>query len=205
MIDNYNDETNSSHSLLLTNAKVLRLCKAFANNLSANIKLSKTQLHKIVQQGEFLGRLLVLLLKAGLPLMKNVLKPLAKSVLIRLGLTAAASLTYSAIQKKAFKYGMTTLKIWNEEMIDIMKIVRPFEEPVLLIKGVSDTIKIEANERKAAFLDMQLGTLCASLLGNLLRDKGVKNKMPERGVIRAGEGAIATTQGRGAFRTGNNF
>ena len=110
MIDNYNDETNSSHSLLLTNAKVLRLCKAFANNLSANIKLSKTQLHKIVQQGEFLGRLLVLLLKAGLPLMKNVLKPLGKSAFIPLGLTAA-SLTYSAIQKKAFKYGMTIFKI----------------------------------------------------------------------------------------------
>ena len=112
MIGNSNDEINSSHRLLLlTNAKVLRLCQAFANNSSANIKYSKTQLHKIGQQGEFLDRLLVLLLKTGLPLMKNVLKPLAKSVLIPLGLTAAVSLTDSGIQKKAFKIGMTTLTI----------------------------------------------------------------------------------------------
>ena len=83
MIGNSNDETNSSHRLLLTNAKVLMLCQAFANNSSANIKYSKTQLHKIGQQGEFLDRPLVLLLKTGLPLMKNVLKPLAKSVLIQ--------------------------------------------------------------------------------------------------------------------------
>ena len=89
----------------------MRLCQAFANNSSANIKYSKTQLHKIGQQGKFLDRLLVLLLKTGLLLMKNVLKPLVKSVLILLGFTAAASLTDSAIQKKAFKIGMTTLTI----------------------------------------------------------------------------------------------
>ena len=58
------------------------LCKAFENNLSANIKLSKTQLSKIVQSGRFLGRLLDPLLKTGLTLMKNVIKPLAKSVLM---------------------------------------------------------------------------------------------------------------------------
>ena len=91
----------------------MRLCQAFANNSSANIKYSKTQLHKIGQQREFLDRLLVLLLKTGLLLMKNVLKPLVKSVLIPLGFTAAAWLTDSAIQKKAFKIGMTTLIIWS--------------------------------------------------------------------------------------------
>ena len=91
----------------------MRLCQAFANNSSANIKYSKTQLHKIGQQGEFLDRLLVLLLKTGLLLMKNVLKRLVKSVLIPLGFTAAAWLTDSAIQKKAFKIGMTTLIIWS--------------------------------------------------------------------------------------------
>ena len=63
--------------------------KLLANNLSINIKLSKTQLSKIIQSGGFLGRLLGPLLKTGLPLMKNVLQPLAKSVLIPLGLTAA--------------------------------------------------------------------------------------------------------------------
>ena len=55
-----------------------------------------------------------------------------------------------------------------------MKIVKSYEESVLRIKGASETIKDEANERKAGFLGMLLGTLCASLLGNLLRDKGVK-------------------------------
>ena len=79
--------------LLLTNAQVLKLRKTFANNSTANIALLKTQLHKIGQSGGFLVRLLELLLKTGLPLMKNVLKPLAKSVLIPLGLTAAASAT----------------------------------------------------------------------------------------------------------------
>ena len=76
--------------MLLTNTKGLRLRKAFANNSSANLKLSKTQLHKIGQSGGFLGRLLGPLLKTGLSLIGNVLKSLAKSVLIALGLTAAA-------------------------------------------------------------------------------------------------------------------
>ena len=65
------------------------LRKVFANNSSTHIKLSKTQLSKMIQSGGFLGRLLGPLLKTGLPLIKNVIKPLAKSVLIPLGLTAA--------------------------------------------------------------------------------------------------------------------
>ena len=76
-IGNSNDEYNFPHKLLLTNTQVLRLQKAFANNSSANIKLSKTQLHKIGQSGGFLGRLLAPLLKTGLPLIGNVIKPLA--------------------------------------------------------------------------------------------------------------------------------
>ena len=75
--------------MLLTNTQVSKLRKAFANNSSANIKLSKTQLHKIRQSGAFSGRLLGPLLKTGLILMKNTLKPLAESFLIPLGLTAA--------------------------------------------------------------------------------------------------------------------
>ena len=100
MIGNSNDETNFPHKLLLTSRKVLRLRKASANNSSANIKLSKTQVHKIGQSRGLLGRMLGPLLKTGLPLIKNVLKALAKSVLIPLGLTAAASATDAAIQKK---------------------------------------------------------------------------------------------------------
>ena len=84
-----NDENNFSHKLLLTNTQVWKFCKAFANNSSANIKLSKTQLYKIVQLEGFLGILLGPLLKSGLPLIGNVSKLLAKSVLIPLGLTTA--------------------------------------------------------------------------------------------------------------------
>ena len=96
------DETNFPHKLLLTNRQVANLRKAFANNSSTDIKLSKTQLSKMMQSGGFLGRLLGPLLKTGLPLMKNVIKkPLAKSVLILLGLTAAASSVYAGIHKKS--------------------------------------------------------------------------------------------------------
>ena len=70
-----NDENNFPHKLLLTNIQVSKLHKTFANGSSANIKLSKTQLHKIGQSGGFLGRLLGTLLKFGLPLIGNVIKP----------------------------------------------------------------------------------------------------------------------------------
>ena len=90
--------------------------------------------------------------------MNNVLKPLAKSALISFGLTAAAAATDAAIHKKIFGSGITTLIILNEEINDIMKIVKSFEESGLLIKGVSETIKIEAKEQKGRFLSMLLGT-----------------------------------------------
>ena len=108
MVDDSNRETNFSHRLLLTNTQVSGFHKAFANNSSANIKLSKTQLHKMGQSGEFLGRFQRPLLKTDFPLMKNVLKTLAKSVLIPFGLTVATSATDAAIQKKLFGSGMTT-------------------------------------------------------------------------------------------------
>ena len=100
MIGDSDDKTNFSHELLLTNRQVENLRKAFGNYLSNNIKLSKTQLSKMRQSGGFLGRLLGPLLKTGLPLIKNVIKPLAKSVLIPLGLTAAASTANAGIHKK---------------------------------------------------------------------------------------------------------
>ena len=93
------NEANFPHKLLLTNTQVSNLRKAFANNSSADIKLSKTQLSKMIQSREFFGRLLGPLLKTGLPLIKNVIKPLAKSVLIPLGLTAAASAADGGIHK----------------------------------------------------------------------------------------------------------
>ena len=83
--------------------------------------------------------------------MKNILKPLAKSISISLGLTAAASKTDAAIHKKMFGSGLTTLIISNEEMNHIMKIVKCLEEPGLSIKGVSETINNEAKEQKEGF------------------------------------------------------
>ena len=91
MIGNSDDETNFPHKLLLTNRQVANFRKAFANHTSTDIKLSKTQLSKMIQLGRFLGRLLGPLLKTGLPLMKRVIQPLTKSVLISLGLTLIIS------------------------------------------------------------------------------------------------------------------
>ena len=94
------DETNFPHELLLTNRHVANLRKAFANYLSTDIKLSKTQISKMIQSGGFLGRLLGPLLKTGIPLMKSEIKLLAKSVLVSLGLTAAASAADAEIHNK---------------------------------------------------------------------------------------------------------
>ena len=121
------NETNFLHKLLLTNSQLANLCKAFANHLSTDIKLSKTQLSRMIQSGGFFGRLLGPLLKTGLPLIKNVSKPLAKSVLIPLGLTAAASAADAGIHKKILGSGRrhssssashnaTTLIISNNEI-----------------------------------------------------------------------------------------
>ena len=100
MIGDSDDKINFPRELLLTNRQVSNLRKAFANKSSTDIKLSKTQISKMIQSGGFLGRLLGLLLKTGLPLIKNAIKPLAKSVLIPLGLTAAASAADAGILKK---------------------------------------------------------------------------------------------------------
>ena len=139
---------------MLTNTHVSRLCKAFANNYSANIKLAKTQLLKIGLSGRFLGRLLGKWLITGLPLVGNVYRPVAKSVLIPLRLTAAASATDAAAHNKIvgsvrpldLASHNTALIISNEEMNDIMKVIKPLEESDLLIKGISKTIINEAKE-----------------------------------------------------------
>ena len=95
-----NNETNFPHNLLLTDKHVAILRKSFASHSSADIKLSKTQLSKMIQSGGFLSRLLGPLLKTGLPSLKNVIKPLAKKVLIPLGLIAAASAADAGVNKK---------------------------------------------------------------------------------------------------------
>ena len=146
------------------------------------MNLSKTQLHKIGQSQGFLGILWRLLLKTRLPLMKNILTPLAKSLLVPLRLTAAAAVTDSAIFKKMFRFGRPsdlasrnrTLKVLNKEINDIIKIAESFEESGLIIKGVSETIENEAKGQKGGFFGILLGTLGASLLGDLLAGKGCR-------------------------------
>ena len=186
VVGDSNDENNFQHKLLLTNTQVSKLRKALTNGSSANIKLSKTQFHKIGQLGRFFGRLLGPLLKTGFPLIGNVLKPLAKRVLIPLGLTAAASATDAATHKKNGT-GNMTLIISDEEISHIMKIIKSLEESGLLINGVSKAIQNEAKEQEGGFLGLLLGTLGATLLGNLLTGKGT---------IKAGEGIV---------RAGQNF
>ena len=140
----------------------------------------------MIESGEFLSRLLGLLIKAGLPLIKNIIKPLAKSDLIPLGLAAAASAADAGIHKKILGSGTTTLIISNEEMNDIMKIVQALEDSNILLKGVTKAIQNEVKEQKGGFLSMLLGTLGASLLGNLLAGKGII-RAGER-IVRAGTG-----------------
>ena len=157
------------HELLLTTRQKTKIGSAFNNNMSTDLKLSKAQISKIIQSGGFLGSLLSKL--AG-PLMKVAI-PLAKNVLAPLGITAAASAIDAGIQKKIHGSGTTTLIISNEEMNDIMKIVQALEDSNILLKGVTKTIKNETKEQKGRFLSMLLGTLGASLLGNLLSGKGI--------------------------------
>ena len=181
MVGNSNDNTNFPHELLLTNRQVVKNRKAFANHSSTDIKLSKTQLSKMIQSGGFLGNLLGKL--AG-PLMK-VAMPLAKNVLAPLVLSATMSVIDGSIKKKMIVAGTTTLIISNDEMDDILKIVKSLEDSNVLLKGVSETIQHEAKEQRGGFLSILLCTLGASLLGDIL-SKGLSGK----GVIRAGEGTI---------------
>ena len=184
MIGNSDDEATFSHKLLLTNRQVSNLRKAFANHTSTDIKLSKAQLTEM-QKGEFL-RFLVSLLKSGLPLLRSVIEPLGM-----LGLTAAASATDAAINKKILGSGNhTALIISNDDMDDLLKIVKSLEHSGLLLDGITKTIKDEVKEQKSGFLSMLLGTLGASLLRNMLAGKGV---------IRAGEGTIKAGYGSKKF------
>ena len=138
----------------------------------------------MIQSGRFLGRLLGPLLKTGLPLMKNVIKPLAKSVLIPLPLTAAASAADAWIQKKVLGSGKhpsdsashnkTKLIISNDEMKDTIEIDKNLKDSGLISKGVSETTQNEAKEQRRGFLSMLLGTLGASLLVNILTGKGIE-------------------------------
>ena len=148
------------------------------------------------QSGGFLGKLLGPLLKTGLPLIKNVITPLAKSVLIPLGLTAAAASAADAgIHKKILGSGNTTLIISNEDMEDLIKIVKSLEDSGLLLKRVTETVQNEVKEQRGGFLSMLLGAVGASLLGNLLTGKGIHIAGKGKGIHRAGEGIVRAGEG----------
>ena len=180
-IRNFNKE-DLPHELLLTTRQNTKLRNAISNNMATDIKLSKAQIKKLIQSGGFLGKLLSKL--AG-PLMK-VAMPLAKNVLVPLGLTAAMSAIDGSIQKKNDS-GTTKLITENEDMNDIMKIIEALENSGILLKGVSKTIENETKEQKGGFLSMLLGTLGASLLGNLLTGG--------KGIVRTGEGIVRAGEG----------
>ena len=95
--------------------------------------------------------------------------------------------------------------ISNEEIDDIMKVVKSLKESGFLIKSVSKAIKNEAKIQESAFLNMLLGTLSVGLLGNLLTGKSVQAKITGQGLIKACRGAIATIQGRGTIEAGQDF
>ena len=163
------DRNDMPHELLLTARQKTKLRNAFNNIVSTDIKLSKAQISKIIQYGGFLGSLLSKL--AG-TLMKAAI-PLAKNVLIPLGITAAASAIDAEIQKKIHGSGTATLIISNKEMNDMMKIVQALEDSNILLKGVTKTIKNEIKEQKGGPFGMLLGTLRASLFGNILAGKEI--------------------------------
>ena len=182
---------------------------------SLNAKLSNSQLNKLTpaikSKIEVVSRLSSNMVGDDktnfphkLPLMKNVIKPLAKSVLIPLGLTAAASAADAGIHKKILgseHNNTTTLIISNDKMKDIIRIVKSLDDSGLWLQGVSETIQNEAKEQKRWFLSMLLDTLGAKLLGNILAGKGINGA--EEGVIRAGNGAATKKQGKGIVRAGH--
>ena len=124
---------------------------------------------------------------AGLPLMKIVLTLLTKSALIPLKSSAGMSAADATIQKKIYGSGTTALIISNEEIEDMMKIVKSLEESALLMKGISEIVKNEAQKQKDRFLPMLLWILVGSVLGNALTGK------------------LVITAGEGVIRAGQNF
>ena len=184
-IKNFNKD-ELPHELLLTTRQNTKLRNAINNNLATDIKLSKAQIKKLLQSGGFLGKLLSKL--AG-PLKKVVL-PLAKNVLAPLGLTAVISAIDGSIQKKIHGSGIKLI-IQEKDMKDIIKIIEALENSGNLLKGVSKTIENETKEQRGGFLSMLLGTLGASLLGNLLPGgKGIMRAGD--GIVRAGEGNVVS-------------
>ena len=187
-IKNFNKD-ELSHELLLTTRQNTKLRNAVNNKLATDIKLNKAQIKKLIQSEGFLGKLLSelagSLMKVALPLAKNVLAPL--------GLTAAMSAIDGSIQKKIHGLGVKLI-IEQEDVNDIIKIIEALENSGILLKGVTKTIENETKQQREGFLSMLLGTLGASLLGNLLTgEKGMMRAGD--GIVRAGDGIVRAVEG----------
>ena len=144
-------------------------------------------------------------MKVALPLTKNVLAPL--------GLTAAMSAIDGSIQKKIHGSGVKLI-IEQEDMKDIMKIIKALENSGILLKGVSKTIKNETKEQRGRLLSMLLRTLGASLLGNLLTggkgimravEGSVASRTKDKGIVRAGSGSKETPKFTVTFSSFNKY
>ena len=131
------DGNDLPHELLLTTSQKTKLRNAFNSSMPTDLKLSKPQISKIIQPGEFLGSLLSKL--AG-PLMRLAVT-LAKNVLAPLGIIAGTSAIDAGTQKKIHGSGTTTLIISNKEINHTLKIAQAFEDSNILLKGVTKTIK----------------------------------------------------------------
>ena len=157
------------HKFYLTKKQMEKLIYKIKNNMLIDIKSSKVQINKIINEGGNLGKLLMhflpKLIKPAILLGKNILAPLE--------LSAAMSATDAAIQKKMHGSGNATLIISDNDMNDLNKIVATLEEHDILLKGTGKTIKNETKEQKGGFLSMLLGALGASLLGSLLSGEGL--------------------------------
>ena len=115
----------------------------------------------------------------------SLLKPLAKSVLVLLVLNTVDSAKDTAIHEEILGSGTTTLILPNEDLNDIIKIVKSIEESGLPIKGISKTVENKVKEQKRGFLDMLAAKLASHLLGNVASDEGVIRA--HNGTFRAGQ------------------
>ena len=184
---NFEDE-ELPHKLFLTRRQTTKMRNAFANNMSTDIKFSKTQISNIIQSGGSFGSWLGNLGKKALT---NIAIPLARNNLSGL----VSNLTSNAINKierkisgkRAIRAGKRyTFFISNVDMNDIIKIIKSLEDSGVLIDGVTETVKHEIKKQEGGFLDALLAPLAASLVQPVISSvvKGISG----RGVRRAGRG-----------------
>ena len=177
------------HELYLTQKQMEKLFEKVRNNMSTDVKLSKVQINKIIKEGGYLGRLLM----SFLPKLIKAAISIGKNILALLGLCAAMSATDAAIQKNMYGLGNAILIISNDDLNSLIKIVTALEEHDILLKETSKTIKNKTKKQEGGFLSMLLGTLGASLRGNLLTGRGLYRT--GKGIYRTGKGMYRTGQG----------